>query len=110
MAASKKTASMSGPGISVKELKDLLRDNLNALWENDPALHTGSAEAAALIPLDRMLLETDCPYLSPAGHRGETNTSKLISVTAETIAALRDTDAQTVIDACRENGRRLFGI
>ena len=50
MAASKKTASMSGPGISVKELKELLRDNLNALWENDPSLHTGSAEAAALIP------------------------------------------------------------
>ncbi len=66
--------------------------------------------AAAQIPLDRMLLETDCPYLAPAGHRGETNTSKLISVTAQTIAELRGTDAQSVIDACRENGRRLFGI
>lgn len=36
--------------ISVKELKELLRDNLNALWENDSALHTKHTEAAAMIP------------------------------------------------------------
>jgi len=39
------------PGaISINELKDLLRDNLNALWENDPALHTKYAEASMMIP------------------------------------------------------------
>ena len=45
--ASKKT----NPGaISIAELKDLLRDNLNALWENDPALHTKHADASMMIP------------------------------------------------------------
>ena len=38
------------PTISIKELKELLRDNLNALWENDSVLHTKHATAAALIP------------------------------------------------------------
>ena len=36
--------------ISIAELKDLLRDNLNALWENDPALHTKHADASMMIP------------------------------------------------------------
>lgn len=38
------------PAISIRELKDLLRDNLNALWENDPLLHTKHASAAGVIP------------------------------------------------------------
>ena len=38
------------PAISIKELKELLLDNLNALWENDPALHTKYATSASLIP------------------------------------------------------------
>ena len=45
--ASKKTNQGS---ISIAELKDLLRDNLNALWENDPALHTKHADASMMIP------------------------------------------------------------
>ena len=38
------------PAISIKDLKELLLDNLNALWENDSALHTRHATAASLIP------------------------------------------------------------
>ena len=45
---SKRTA--SNGAISIAELKDLLRDNLNALWENDPALHTKHADASMMIP------------------------------------------------------------
>lgn len=67
-------------------------------------------EVAAAIPLDRLLLETDCPYMAPVPHRGERNDSALISFVAEEIARLRGMEPQQVIDAAEENARRLFGI
>lgn len=67
-------------------------------------------EAVKAVPEDRMLFETDCPYLTPQPHRGERNDSRNIRYVAELAAALRGTDAQTLINACCENGRRLFGI
>lgn len=66
------------------------------------------AEVAAAIPLERLLLETDAPYMTPVPHRGKRNNSFLISHTAERIAELRSTDAQSVINAARENACRLF--
>ena len=63
-------------------------------------------EAVAL----ETLLETDAPYMAPEPFRGKTNQSAYIKYTAEKIAALRGIDAQELIDICRENTRRLFGI
>lgn len=67
-------------------------------------------ESAAVIPPDRLLLETDCPYMAPVPHRGELCTSDMIALTAERLAAELGTVPQALIDRARDNGRRLFGI
>lgn len=66
--------------------------------------------AAQAVPDDRILLETDSPYLSPVPYRGLRNDSSRIPVIAERLAELRGTDAQTLIDQARENGCRVYGI
>ena len=67
-------------------------------------------EVAAAVPLDRLLLETDAPYLSPVPHRGKRNDSRNIAYTAQRIAAIRGMDAQELIDITTENAKRLYGI
>ena len=67
-------------------------------------------EVAKNVPIDRLLLETDCPYMTPAPHRGERNDSSLIRLTAERIAEVRNMSADEVISASRENVRTLFGV
>lgn len=67
-------------------------------------------EVAKMLPIDRLLLETDCPYMAPTPHRGERSTSDMIAYTAAAIGELRGIPAQAVIDAARENTCRLFGI
>lgn len=62
------------------------------------------------IPLESLLLETDCPYLTPVPHRGERNDSRNIVFTAEKIAELKNVDVQTVYDVTTENAVRVFGI
>ena len=62
------------------------------------------------IPSERMLLETDCPYLAPVPFRGERCDSRMIAYTAERIAEIRNADPQEIIDICCENGKRLFRI
>ena len=66
--------------------------------------------AAAEVPEDRILLETDCPYMAPVPHRGRRCDSTLIPATAERLAEIRGTDAQALIDRARENGCRVYGI
>lgn len=67
-------------------------------------------EVAAAVPLDRLLLETDAPYLSPVPFRGKRNDSTKIAFTAEKIAEIRGMDAQELIDVTTENAKRLYGI
>ena len=67
-------------------------------------------EVAAAVPIDRLLLETDAPYLSPVPFRGKRNDSAKIAYTAERIADIRQTDAQKLIDVTTENAKRLYGI
>jgi len=67
-----------------------------------------SLEVAAAVPEDRLLLETDCPYLAPHPYRGARNDSRLIYLTLETLARARGTNPQRLADATRENGLRLF--
>lgn len=62
------------------------------------------------IPLERILLETDCPYLAPEPYRGRRNCSVYLHQVAEEIARLKDVDVRTVVDTTRENARKLFGI
>lgn len=65
---------------------------------------------AAVVPEDRLLIETDCPYMAPIPHRGERNDSSLIPFTAEIIAAIRGITAQQVLDITHKNAKELFNI
>ena len=67
-------------------------------------------EIAEYLPSDRLLLETDCPYMSPVPFRGQRNSSDLIAFSAEKIAEVRNTDTQQLINIAAENAHRLFKI
>lgn len=67
-------------------------------------------EVAENVPDDRLLLETDCPYMSPVPFRGQRNSSDLIAYSAEKIAEVRHTDAQQLIDSANRNAHELFKI
>lgn len=65
-------------------------------------------EVAEKIPAERMLVETDCPYLAPVPHRGKPNQPAFVKHTAEFIAALRGESYDQVAQATTENFRVLF--
>ena len=67
-------------------------------------------EAVRAVPMDRLLLETDCPYMASVPFRGKRTTSDMIQYTAQAIAEQKGLSAQEVIDIARENTCRLFGI
>ena len=67
-------------------------------------------EVAAAVPPDRLLLETDAPYLSPVPMRGKRNDSLNIAYTAQRIAEIRGMDAQELINLTTANAKRLYGI
>ena len=67
-------------------------------------------EVAKAVPLDRLMLETDAPYLAPTPHRGKRNDSTLMRLTAEKIAELRGISFEEVEKATTENAKRFFGI
>lgn len=69
-----------------------------------------SVEACKVIPIDRLLLETDCPYMAPVPHRGKRCWSPLIAHTAERMAEIKEVPVQKMIDTARENTCRLFQI
>ncbi len=66
--------------------------------------------AAKEVPDDRILLETDCPYMAPVPYRGQRCDSSLLFATAERLAEIRETDTQTLINNARENGCKVYGI
>lgn len=67
-------------------------------------------EAAKATPLERLLIETDAPYLAPVPMRGKMNHSGYIRYTAEKIAELHDVDIETVARITEENAKKLFAI
>lgn len=67
-------------------------------------------EIAASIPLERILLETDCPYLAPEPHRGKRNSSLYIPHIAQEIADLRGITYEEVVEQTELNARKLFRI
>ena len=64
--------------------------------------------ACAAVPLDRLLLETDSPYMAPVPHRGEKSDSSMIIYTAAKMAEIKGVTAEEMIDIANKNGRRLF--
>ena len=67
-------------------------------------------EVAKYVPLDRLLVETDSPYLTPQPHRGHRNEPAYVRLVAEEIASLRNLPLEEVAAATTANVRRLFDI
>lgn len=68
------------------------------------------ADTARSIPLDRILLETDSPYLTPVPYRGKRNESSYIPLIAERLASIKGTDIHEVAEQTTSNAEKLFGI
>lgn len=67
-------------------------------------------EVVKMLPEDRLLLETDAPYLTPVPYRSKTNHSAMIYLTAEKIAELKATDTLKILKTTNSNARNLFNI
>lgn len=65
-------------------------------------------EVAAFVPLDRMLIETDSPYLAPIPHRGERNQPAYVPEVARCIAKVREREPEDIATATTDNARRCF--
>jgi len=65
-------------------------------------------ETVERIPLERILLETDCPYMAPEPHRGQRNDSAYLPLVAKEIARIKNVSYDNVISQTRENARKLF--
>ena len=71
-------------------------------WTDDDLLRA--------VPTDRLLIESDAPYLAPVPHRGKRNEPAWVSLTAARVAAARDVDAASIGAGTASNARRLFGL
>jgi TatD DNase family protein len=67
-------------------------------------------DVAAMVPLDRMLIETDSPYLAPVPFRGKTNNPSYVPFVAKQIAAVRRVDLESIARATSSNFSKLFGV
>ncbi len=67
-------------------------------------------EVVKKVPLDRLLIETDCPYLSPQQNRGKRNDSSNLVYIAEKIAEIKQISLEETASATLENGKKLFSI
>lgn len=67
-------------------------------------------QIAKNLPMESIVLETDCPYMTPMPHRGERNDPRLIRLTAERLAAIRGMDVGEVALVTAANANRLFGL
>ncbi len=68
------------------------------------------AEVAAYVPLDRILIETDCPYLTPEPHRGKRNSSLYIHYVAEKLAEIKGVSVEKIAAQTCENAKKCFRI
>lgn len=78
----------------------------NVTFSNAAALR----EVAAMVPLDRLLTETDSPYLTPHPHRGEANDPSYLPLTAAALAEVHDRDLAEVVAATAAAARAAFAL
>ena len=67
-------------------------------------------EVVKEVPLDYLLVETDCPYLTPVPHRGKRNEPAYVRYTAEAVAELKGLSLEEVAAATTRNAMRIFGL
>ena len=75
-------------------------------FKNAPGLR----EAAAVVPLEQLLVETDAPFLTPHPHRGRPNAPRLLALTVRGLAAAGCHDLDELCAAVRATGKRVFGL
>ena len=63
----------------------------------------------AAVPLNRLLIETDCPYMAPTPHRGERNESSYLTFVVEKIAEIKNISPEEVAEETFKNAVALFG-
>ena len=73
-------------------------------------VEAGLAEIVRTMPLDRIVLETDCPYLTPAPYRGQRNESAYVRYVCDKVAEIKGLDPEEVAAATTANAEALFGI
>lgn len=69
-----------------------------------------AVEACSAIPLERIMLETDCPYMAPVPYRGKRNISSYVYNIAEKIAEIKNISVEEAIETCNNNAIRFFGL
>lgn len=74
-------------------------------FKNAPALRA----AAAVVPLDRLLVETDAPFLTPVPYRGRPNAPYLVPLTVRALAAVKDVPVEELCAEITRTGQRIFG-
>ena len=97
---------------SAEMAKELLKDGWY-LGFDGPVTYKNARktlEVLAICPPERILIETDSPYLSPVPHRGKRNDSRNLRYIVQTIAENLRLEPETVAGITLENGKRLFGI
>ena len=75
-------------------------------FTNAPALR----EAAAVVPLEQLLVETDAPFLTPHPYRGRPNAPRLLPLTVRGLAAAVGCDPDALCAAVTATGGRVFGL
>ena len=69
-----------------------------------------SIEVIQNIPLEKIMIETDCPYLAPEPFRGSLNEPKYVNFVFNKICEVKNIDKQTLMEILRENTRKFFNI
>ena len=67
-------------------------------------------DVVKMLPLDRILLETDAPYLAPVPYRSKMNNSAMIYLTAQKIAEIKETSTEEILKATNENAKKMLNI
>ncbi|MFB4161961.1 TatD family hydrolase [Geomicrobium sp. JSM 1781026] len=67
-------------------------------------------DVAKMVPLDRLLIETDCPFLAPHPYRGKRNEPAHVALVAEKIAELKGVTVEEIAEITTANAKRLFGL
>ncbi|HSH35811.1 TatD family hydrolase, partial [Schnuerera sp.] len=67
-------------------------------------------EVAEAVPLDKLLIETDCPYLTPEPYRGKRNEPMFVKYVAQKIAEIKDINFEELAKATNKNTKELFRI
>lgn len=97
---------------SVEMAKDVLDMNMYIAFGGSLTFKKAAKpiEVAKFVPIERIIIETDCPYLTPEPHRGKRNSSLYIHYVAEKLAEVKGISVEEVIEKTTENAMKCFNI